>query len=412
MATDRAYLRAENENESLAAAAEETAAAESAKKKKVFSKVKSIFIKGGAAARNGGSGDINGGNDFGLSPPSSSTSAALTNAPSSVSSGEGIRGQPGGVEMNGKGGGASTATTAATATGAAAAASPSSSSISPPLTPTEAPSDPARSTSGTAGVISSPLPAPFLTPSPSRQRLPPPPDDGCTATVALVLGDERLLIAHVGDSRAVLVEPAAAAAAVDDKKKRDAGDRSPRGRGGGGKRNEQDANSSSSSPSPPAQTPVPQFTARALSTDHKPNRPDERARIEAAGGTVLWAGTWRVGGVLAVSRAFGDSALKLTSGVVADPDVREEKLTPPPPPPPSPSRSRGASAPFAPLLILATDGVWDALTADEAAAVALAHACDLEAAAKALTSEAWERGSADNATAVVVRLGPGPKPMA
>ncbi len=48
----------------------------------------------------------------------------------------------------------------------------------------------------------------------------------------------------------------------------------------------------------------------ALSEDHKPNRTDERSRIEAAGGVVVWAGTWRVGGVLAVSRAFGDRLLK------------------------------------------------------------------------------------------------------
>ena len=47
-----------------------------------------------------------------------------------------------------------------------------------------------------------------------------------------------------------------------------------------------------------------------LSEDHKPNRTDERSRIEAAGGVVVWAGTWRVGGVLAVSRAFGDRLLK------------------------------------------------------------------------------------------------------
>jgi serine/threonine protein phosphatase PrpC len=50
--------------------------------------------------------------------------------------------------------------------------------------------------------------------------------------------------------------------------------------------------------------------AIALSEDHKPNRTDERSRIEAAGGVVVWAGTWRVGGVLAVSRAFGDRLLK------------------------------------------------------------------------------------------------------
>lgn len=48
-----------------------------------------------------------------------------------------------------------------------------------------------------------------------------------------------------------------------------------------------------------------QPAAYPLSEDHKPNRTDERQRIESAGGVVVWAGTWRVGGVLAVSRAFG-----------------------------------------------------------------------------------------------------------
>ncbi|CAM8939939.1 unnamed protein product [Rhodiola kirilowii] len=38
-----------------------------------------------------------------------------------------------------------------------------------------------------------------------------------------------------------------------------------------------------------------------LSEDHKHNRSDERKRIENAGGIVMWAGTWRVGGVLAMS---------------------------------------------------------------------------------------------------------------
>ncbi|WJZ90703.1 hypothetical protein VitviT2T_009831 [Vitis vinifera] len=44
-------------------------------------------------------------------------------------------------------------------------------------------------------------------------------------------------------------------------------------------------------------------SAIPLSTDHKSDRSDERQRIEDAGGFVIWVETWRVGGVLAVSRA-------------------------------------------------------------------------------------------------------------
>jgi len=47
-----------------------------------------------------------------------------------------------------------------------------------------------------------------------------------------------------------------------------------------------------------------------LSEEHKPNRADEKARIEDNGGRVVLFGTWRVEGVLAVSRAIGDQHLK------------------------------------------------------------------------------------------------------
>jgi len=59
----------------------------------------------------------------------------------------------------------------------------------------------------------------------------------------------------------------------------------------------------------------------------------------------MWAGTWRVGGVLAVSRAFGDKLLK--QYVVADPEIKEEVVD--------------SSLEF---LILASDGLWDVVTND------------------------------------------------
>jgi protein phosphatase 1L len=81
----------------------------------------------------------------------------------------------------------------------------------------------------------------------------------------------------------------------------------------------------------------------AMSIDHKPNTREERTRIEDAGGVVVWAGTWRVGGVLAVSRAFGDRPLKRY--VIPTPDIREEGLS-------------AADD----CLILASDGLWDVIS--------------------------------------------------
>ncbi|KAL7122840.1 hypothetical protein ACP275_01G069100 [Erythranthe tilingii] len=47
-----------------------------------------------------------------------------------------------------------------------------------------------------------------------------------------------------------------------------------------------------------------------MSTDHKPDREDEKQRIEAAGGSVTNRNGWRVQGVLATSRSLGDHYLK------------------------------------------------------------------------------------------------------
>ncbi|XP_014505138.1 probable protein phosphatase 2C 59 [Vigna radiata var. radiata] len=157
-------------------------------------------------------------------------------------------------------------------------------------------------------------------------------DAGSTASTAILVGD-RLLVANVGDSRAVIC------------------------RGG---------------------------NAIAVSRDHKPDQTDERRRIEDAGGFVMWAGTWRVGGVLAVSRAFGDRLLK--QYVVADPEIQEEKVD--------------SSLEF---LILASDGLWDVVSNEEAVSM-IKPIPDAEEAAKRLMQEAYQRGSSDNITCVVVRF--------
>jgi protein phosphatase 1L len=121
-----------------------------------------------------------------------------------------------------------------------------------------------------------------------------------------------------------------------------------------------------------------------LSVDHKPNSKEERSRIEDAGGVVVWAGTWRVGGVLAVSRAFGDRPLKRF--VIPTPDIREEAL----------SRSDEC-------LILASDGLWDVVGNQDAVAL-IKDTRNAEQAAKRLVTEAYHRGSADNISVVVLKF--------
>lgn len=139
-----------------------------------------------------------------------------------------------------------------------------------------------------------------------------------------------------------------------------------------------------------------------LSRDHKPEREDETRRIEAAGGRVIrWDG-YRVGGLLALSRAIGDRYLKRY--VVSEPDVtciqREDDDE---------------------CLILASDGLWDVLGNEFACEVARRSLAtvrkkyegrisppgeDAAAAAVAalLVKLAYGRGSQDNISVVVVDL--------
>ncbi|CAO2182367.1 unnamed protein product [Urochloa humidicola] len=86
-----------------------------------------------------------------------------------------------------------------------------------------------------------------------------------------------------------------------------------------------------------AGAPVP------LSVDHKPDRPDELARIEAAGGRVIYWDGARVLGVLAMSRAIGDGYLK--PFVSSEPEVTVTERT---------DEDE--------CLILASDGLWDVVT--------------------------------------------------
>ncbi|XP_074290336.1 putative protein phosphatase 2C 24 [Silene latifolia] len=91
--------------------------------------------------------------------------------------------------------------------------------------------------------------------------------------------------------------------------------------------------------------------AVALSSDHKPDRPDELNRIEEAGGRVIFWDGPRVLGVLAMSRAIGDNYLK--PYVSCEPEVTITDRTT-----------------EDDCLILASDGLWDVVSNDTACGVA------------------------------------------
>lgn len=121
--------------------------------------------------------------------------------------------------------------------------------------------------------------------------------------------------------------------------------------------------------------------------DHKPDSPIEKERVENAGGQVINMGVWRLSGMLAVARSFGDFVknLKLDEGnnysgnlLSSMPDV---KVVP---------REPNTK------IILASDGLWDVVSS--------AETVDNDYNCKDLVSLAVRRGSRDNITVLQVLL--------
>jgi len=138
--------------------------------------------------------------------------------------------------------------------------------------------------------------------------------------------------------------------------------------------------------------------SEALTCDHRAGREDERQRIENLGGIVdLRHGVWRVQGSLAVSRAIGDSHMK--EWIIAEPDTRKIEIT--------------SDCEF---LILASDGLWDKVSNQEAVDIARPFCVEKQPnlkplqggpidACKKLVELAVTRKSQDDVSVMIVQLG-------
>ncbi|XP_047552716.1 protein phosphatase 1F [Lutra lutra] len=126
-----------------------------------------------------------------------------------------------------------------------------------------------------------------------------------------------------------------------------------------------------------------------LMEPHRPERQDEKERIEALGGFVSHMDCWRVNGTLAVSRAIGDVFQKPYVSGEAD----------------SASRELTGSEDY---LLLACDGFFDVVPHQEVAGLVQSHLVRQQGGglqvAEELVAAARERGSHDNITVMVVFL--------
>lgn len=121
-----------------------------------------------------------------------------------------------------------------------------------------------------------------------------------------------------------------------------------------------------------------------LTKDHKPGLVEEQLRLEKLGGTVVYdrhIKSYRVAG-MSVSRSFGD--LDRQPFITSVPDTYRHSV-----------RKNDH------FIILATDGLWDVLTNQDAVELVLKTAARDNAAAL-LCRTAVTRHSSDNVTAVVV----------
>ena len=151
------------------------------------------------------------------------------------------------------------------------------------------------------------------------------------------------------------------------------------------------------------------MVALDLTNDHKPDLPEEKKRILAAGGTVTPAGpdgrpsrmyaNGHVG--LAMSRSLGDGLCK-DYGCIPDPEIQHFSLKLPP-------KAGPQGEEVDSFLIVASDGVWEFITSQEACEIV--SKCESASdAVENLVNEAcarwrqFEGSYRDDITAIIVYL--------
>ncbi|CAK8534212.1 unnamed protein product [Lathyrus sativus] len=173
--------------------------------------------------------------------------------------------------------------------------------------------------------------------------------DGATAVCVWVLG-QKVFVANVGDAKAVLARSVVSVGSQDNSDK------------------------------------VHALKAIVLTREHKPIFPQERSRIQKAGGVVSSNG--RLQGRLEVSRAFGDRQFKKV-GLVATPDIHSFDLT---------DRDH--------FIILGCDGLWGVFGPSDAVDFVqklLNEGLSVTVVSRRLIREAVrERRCKDNCTAVII----------
>lgn len=155
-----------------------------------------------------------------------------------------------------------------------------------------------------------------------------------------------------------------------------------------------------------------------LTSDHKPSRPDEAARVRAAGGFILHK---RVMGELAITRAFGDKSFKLGIKAMLEDESEEVAGTNE-----AAEAAKDLSAPLVSaepeiasmilshndeFLLLACDGLFDVFRSQDAVALArqelIAHRGEPAEVARILSDQAIRvRRSRDNVSILLIVLRP------